>query len=106
MKKKLLAIGLLTSILTACGSTSEQASAPKSSNEVKYQKAVTSSDAEKTEQEVAKADDIVCTYQQKTGSRFKKKICLPRAVRDQLREQAQTLLRTKSGSRLPADQKY
>lgn len=106
MKKKLLATVFMSLVIAACGSTSEQSLVPESTNEVKSHKSITPTDAENTEQEVAKADDIVCTYQQKTGSRFKKKICLPRAVRDKLREQAQSLLRTHSGSRLPADQKY
>jgi hypothetical protein len=46
-----------------------------------------------------KPDDIVCTYEKKTGSHLKQRICTTRAERDEIARQDQEALRKfKSGS--------
>lgn len=98
---KSLVTALMSIVLVACGATTQQTATTGTSNEVKAETPVTQSSQSENVEEVAKADDIVCTYQAKTGTRFKKKVCLPRAVRDRLREQAQTMMRNQSASQLP-----
>lgn len=88
MNKKTLLSLLLVAAISGCGSTATDTADATATNETSEQKG----------EVVAKADDIVCTYEEKTGTRFKKKVCLPRAVRDKLRAEAQETMRNQSRS--------
>ena len=81
---RVAALLLLASLLTAC------AGSPQSDSVATNAAPATTN----TPAEPGSPDELVCEYEKVTGSHFKKRVCMTRGEREQLRLQTQEAMRS------------